>query len=415
MQKIKYKLKSTGETKWRYKYYREGKHVTVPQKSLPYIPKSEAQAEALRKQLEADYEAEKVEERQLSEWHEKYYSFRELFNQFEIYRKRVAKNSWKDKLSYFNNYVLHFFLEIKEAENLNLWANHREEFKNWLTTREKKRGTGNLSTQTMNHIFTEYNCFIDLMYSKGKCKNNLKIDLYEKSELNERNADDLITLEEYEFIRSQLEGVWQDFYTILYWTGMRINELYSMSLADVHRNQIPHEQLRQLLEAVFKEKPKCYFLLKHQLKDRKKISFKPLKSKKKINEKNTRYVPIYNTDAFNALAKYVRKQREEFKNGTPADRCMLFLGEFNLDKLNGRIQKAYEGSNLYQYKSAHLTRHAYATYLGGKDLSGVIQKLVLGHNEQTAARYNHLHETLVRKMANKENSAAYDDEWDDIA
>ena len=45
----------------------------------------------------------------------------------------------------------------------------------------------------------------------------------------------------------------------------------------------------------------------------------------------------------------------------------------------------------------------------------MIQKLVLGHNEQTAARYNHLHETLVRKMANKENSAAYDDEWDDIA
>src|SRR5690554_5309552 len=150
--------------RYRYRYWLNGKLKTIPQKDLPFKPKSDAQAEALRKKLEAQYEAEKAEERLSENWHEKYYDYAKLYEIFAAYRIRKAKNSHRDKLSYFRNYVLKYFLEVEDGlENLNQWRSKQESFFEWLINRPKQRGKGFLAKQTINHILTEYNVFMDYM------------------------------------------------------------------------------------------------------------------------------------------------------------------------------------------------------------------------------------------------------------
>ena len=397
----------SGKIRYRYRYWKGSKLVTIKQKDLPYKPENEAQAEALRRQLEAQYEAEKAEERLSENWHEKYYNYSELYDIFAAYRMRKAKHSYRDKLSYFRNYVLKYFLEIESGlENLNQWRSKQESFFEWLITRPKMRGQGFLAKQTVNHILTEYNVFMDYMRRKGYIKERCEIELLPKSELAERGPEWVIQDQEQLDIVQRLKAIDEisaDVFLILLRTGMRINELLSVEISSIKKGEIPHTQLAGMIKQAFGgKKVLCYVLLDKQLD--KEGEVKPLKSRSTASLKYARYVPILDKEVYNVLVKHIKRAKERRDD-------YLFFNVYPYPKLNSDLKKAYGKTDYKPIKTSHACRHTYATYLGGKDLTGTLQKLILGHDAKTAARYNHVHETLMAQLANEDNNV---DEWDFI-
>lgn len=376
---VRKEKRKDGTTRYRYRYYHEGKLRTVAQESLPFSPRSDAQAEALRRKLEAIYEKDKAEKRLDEKWHEKYFDFRLLEIEFSNYRKRVAKNSYEDKLSYFRNYIIKFFVEKERKVNMLHWKTRREAFFEWLLEREKIRGKGKLSKQTINHILTEFNVFIDYMCKKGHISEKFEISLIPRSELTERGAEWVIKEDEKEIILEKLKAKNEtsaDLFLILLSSGMRINELLSLGISDVRKGVIPHRQLENLLKETFGgRKLLCYLLLEKQI-DPKNGEYKPLKSKRKISLKHARYIPVYEVEVYNCIVKYIKHAKERGS-------LQLFHDLYDYSQLNKDLAKAYEGTR-FNSKTSHACRHTYAAYLGGEDLTGVLQKLILGHKRKNS-------------------------------
>ena len=66
------------------------------------------------------------------------------------------------------------------------------------------RGEGKLASQTINHIITEFNVFIDLMAQTGKIEAPFTINLLHKDELNKRGAEAVLSDEESELLLEEL-------------------------------------------------------------------------------------------------------------------------------------------------------------------------------------------------------------------
>ncbi len=405
---------SDGSVRYRYRYYEKGKLKSVLNSDLPYHPKTDEQAEVLRKRLESTYEAAKLETKSQEEWHEKYYSYNSLFETFAKYRKKKAKNSYKDKLSYFRNYVLLYFLEIQKLENLETWKERRYDFVLWLRERDKMRGEGKLASQTINHIITEFNVFIDLMAQTGKIEAPFTINLLHKDELNKRGAEAVLSDEESELLLEELakfDVKSSEIFRVLLNTGMRYNELLSLERSSIKKGEIPEKSLTKALNYGMANKTMyCYIVLSSQI-DKSTGKRKPLKSKKQISIADSRFVPIYDKETFNILVRALKESKAKEEE-------TLFHYFYKYSRLNRALKKAYDQigqyTKKYSYKSSHSARHTYATYLSQIDPSSYLATTILGHNYQTSARYNHTHAILMKKLINEANTVDIDD-WEEVA
>ncbi len=412
------KKKSDGTIIYAFKYRdKQGKQKSVPRSEWAHIKSTDKKAmEEFLPILEAKYDARKKEIQKRESWHDRYYNFVDLRKEFVNFRKRSTPKNWKTKLSWFDNYVLHYFLNIKKEPSLDAWSHSFGSFRDWLERHAKGVKTKKpLAYQSKNHCITELNKFMEHMAFLRKCDQAPRCPQFESKLVdNEKGAESVISDDEMKelclYLKKKHGAVYADLCKFLRHTGMRINEALGISLEDVKKGVPPNKPLQGLL-AIYKLKPIAYIVLEKQplgRDDEGKMSYSPLKSKNKISLSNARYIPITSKEVYNILVKYIKTQSELLKKnvyGKEKVNYPLFYDLVTDTILNDRMKDAYTSHKPLKglkRKTPHDFRHTKATEYGGLDFTGQLQKLVLGHGEKTAKRYNHIFEQMMEASANQE-------------
>ena len=392
--------------KYIYRYRDEaGKHRRVPIKE--YVqPEDDKAADRLKGILEARFDEKKTRIKEQKAWHEKYYNFKALVAVFDEERKKQAPNSWKSKRSWFN-YVLNYYLNIKQVPNLNEWKFHFEDFRDWLITAKSEnfRTKKSLSYASKNHIINELNCFLKIMAKKHKCDPQPKMESFDSNLVdNFRDAESIVTDDEATKIFNELKKLNKDFagfYYILKETGMRLNEVRGLSLGDVRSGPPPEKAMVKLFAAGGITKIKGYIVLKHQPVERLdsgEMKYKPLKSKPKIANKYNRYIPIIDKRAWDILKNKIQNLKDPYKNrvyGEKLTNYCFWFDSVNKNKFSSVLRKAYANTGI-DYKSPHCLRHSKSTYLASLDFTEQLSKMILGHTSKTTQRYIHLKDMMEK-------------------
>lgn len=364
----------------------------------------------------AEFDSMKARALRRQEWKSKYYNFSKLTSEYMKHCKKVQKNSWKNTEFYLYNYVLPYFLSEKHSNNPNNWNMYFQDFKNWLedvatTITEPKRI---ISYSSKNHCIKILNTFLNYLLITNKVDpvNVYKISGFSTDKLNSRDADDLIKPKEFEDVYNHLlrknEKVAILFQTA-YYTGMRFSEIYGLSMNNLYQGQVDDEMLRGALEQ-HNIDYYGYIVLESQPaeKTRKRlpdgtIKRKPLKSRKKICEKNNRVVPIIDKELFNNLVKLYKEQQKLHQKsvfGSDRDNYMLF-DEISTSICNRELHRGFKTTG-YKYKSFHCCRHTRCTELVGRTRDFVLARIWLGHTRQEVTlRYTHIFQQTAREAKRK--------------
>lgn len=407
---------SNGEDYFSIVYYDGKKKVRLKQTEHPKFETFE-EAQEWAKAKAASYDCLKARAMKRLEWKSKYYNFKELIDEYESWCKKAQKNSWKNTLFYLQNYVIHYFLDVVKENNPNNWPTYFEKFKNWLeedakTTRKPIR---NISYSSKNHCIKSLNTFLSFLVRNGKADpaNIYKITGFGRSTMNYRDADSLIPRKEFDHIYKRMLELDEQsaiFYQTCYFTGMRFNEVFGLSIDDLFPGEIEDNVLNKILDQhdieyygyiVLQDQP---FDKARKRNDDGSIDRKPLKSKKAISEKNNRIIPITDKDLYNNLVKLYKKQKELQKKrvyGLKAKNYVLF-DDLNVSMPKRFLESAYSLSG-YKYKTFHCCRHTRATELVGLTQNFILAKYWLGHSRQeTTERYTHIFQQSNRQAKNKE-------------
>jgi len=219
-----------------------------------------------------------------------------------------------------------------------------------------------------------------------------------------------------------------EFFSMLYWTGMRFNEAIGISLGDIYKGDISRDSFKNLLwrnRIYFNDEIKDvnnylyryfgFFTLGSQpdnngsrniTRDSNgKVDRKPLKSKKAISERNTRVVPIVNDDLWDSLVIRAKSAYQDWKNRThlTSDKSSYLLFEgINKTTTTNKLKKAFEECGV-RYKTWHCCRHTRGTFLYGKTGDKALSMSWLGHSsERVHDKYLHTYEALMREIKSKD-------------
>ena len=232
--------------------------------------------------------------------------------------------------------------------------------------------------------------------------------------LTEKGIEALISLDEMEEVYAQLikngaklEAV---FYRFLFFTGMRFNEALGLHPANIYDGKIEERALASHLErhsikyygyVVFNSQPD------HKtrgLRDPKGIiQRKPLKGRKRIDDRSARTVVITDKLLWNELVALHNQVLVHFDGklfGEDISQYPIFEGADKTSSAN-KLRKAYEKVGLH-YRSWHCCRHTRATMLIGETGNTFLARLWLGHSsEKVLNRYVHIYEAVVRSVKKK--------------
>jgi len=209
---------------------------------------TEDEAEECLKLLEAQYETEKIKiERRLT-WEKEYYNFAKLLDQYEKVQKKSAPNSWQNSVFYMKHYVLPFFLTQKKLNNIELWEDNFDEFRDWLERKARKIRSGDLiSYSSKNHAIKSLNTFLTHLYQKKLIHRVTKCDSFGAHLINKRTLDDVVYPHEMEAVYQKLidQGHKQEaiYFRFLFFSGMRLSEGLAISIADIFQGELPGNQL----------------------------------------------------------------------------------------------------------------------------------------------------------------------------
>lgn len=308
------------------------------------------------------------------------------------YCKKTQPNSWKNSRFDLENYVIPYFLDLKKSNNPNNWSLHFEDFKKWLEedayTIKKKKAL--ISYSTKNHCIKTLNTFLDYLKRQNLVDpvNIYKMTSFASHLVGSRNSDHLISKEEFQIVHGLLKdsnSMAAIFFQTAYWTAMRFNEIYGLSIDDLFIGELDEQVMGPALNH-HRIKYHGYILLssqpKNKIRDRQKdgsILRKPLKGKPKIDSKYDRIVPIIDKELFNNLVRLYKIQEENFKKkvyGSNPKDYVLFDGLTHSDVVVS-LRDAYQKTK-YKQKSYHCCRHTRCTELVGMTRDFVLARYWLG-------------------------------------
>lgn len=352
-------------------------------------------------------------------WKKTYYDFDKLFVKYESYLEEKQPRSYATYLAYFENHALAFFLGERKASNVNNWHVLFPDFRDWLKAR-KQKGGALLAATTKNHIIVSVNNFLAMLMERGlmDAESYRKCSLFEVGEENMKGAECVISPSEFQTIKAKLRAENKDAaeaFTVLYNTGMRLNEMLGINMAFLYPDEVSDARLTRELVKAEKEKYYGYIHLMHQpfdkhMKRKKDGSIKraPLKGRKTISHKNARIIPIFDKDTWNILVDRYEEQAKLLKKqewGTEEVNYLLFDG-LAVSTFTAAVQKAYSGTS-FEIKTPHDCRHTYATMLIGETGSPFLARLLLGHRKEAVLeRYNHIYEQLSQNAQKNQRRIA---------
>lgn len=425
--------------------YVKGKNVRLKKKDIENrfgkLITTEEEAQQVERLLKAEYESAKLRYEKKLEWMNKFYSFKALLDQYTERQKKRAPKGWKNSVHYLKYYVLPFFLEIRENNNITSWHLDYPHFITWLEEeatliRDKDK---KISYSSKNHSIKALNTFMRQLFEHNIVDRLHICECFDESLLNERTVDDVIQQHEADAVFNMLIEMGHpneaEYFLMLYWTGMRFNEGLGISLADIYKGHIPKAGFKNLLKrnGIFYYQDQYdnrdlyhlyygYFTLMSQPDNGSRnivrdsngvIKRKPLKMKKAINEKNTRVIPIINKDLWKVLVTRAKKASTAHKNKSnlsPHKSDYLLFPGISKTTSTNRLKEAFRKVNM-RYRSWHCCRHTRGTYLHSIREDTALGKRWLGHvSERVYQKYVHTHEALIREISSKNTNWEDDDD-----
>lgn len=403
---------SDGTTTYSLQYYEKGKRKRITQEEMKRRfgreIASQEDAEACMKMFEQLHEKEILQIKRRLEWENKYYNFPALVEKFTEWQKENAPNSWENNVSYLRLYVLPFFLTEKKLNSAELFDDHFEEYKNWLLTEKKIRGGRPMSYSGRNHAIKALNLFLKHLFEKNIILKFKPCRPFPEHLQNTRTIDDVFTDDEIKKLEVALRELGRneeaDFLLLLYYTGLRFNEAAGLSAADICEGTIDHEPLAKRLEQA-EVAYTGYLVVDSQYvgkSENGRVLRKPLKGRKKIEDKHARFVPVTDKKLWNLLCDRLSALEKDF--GTRGHSMKDYL-LFNIDDATSSnwFKRAQETIKI-RYRPWHCLRHTRATLLAGSLSDEGLIRLWLGHRSvRVFERYNHLYESMIR-AAKKTNT-----------
>ena len=364
----------------------------------------------------ADFDTQKARALRRVEWKKKYYNFSKLTEEYIEYYKKKFPNSWKNTQFYLYHYVVPYFLENKGCNNPNQWPTYFEDYKDWLENEAKtiKEPRTIIAYASKNHCVKTLNTFLTYLVRNNKVDptNIYKLNGFPVDKLNSRDADSLISNEDFEAVYTQLLELNKNvaiFFQTAYHTGMRFNEIFGLSIDDLFAGEIEDKVISKALKD---HNIDCYGYIvlgsqpRTKTRTRNKdgsIDRKPLKGRKKICEKNNRIVPITDKELYNNLVYLYKEQQKLLKQrkygGDPKN--YVLFEELSTSECNRFLNKGFFKSRK-KYRSFHCCRHTRCTELVGMTRDFVLARMWLGHQRQeTTLRYTHIYQQSVREVKKK--------------
>lgn len=374
-------------------------------------------SEAIRclKLLEAEVDSETQRRKNILKWQKEYYSFNALLNDFIDLQKRDAPRSWKNSQHYMQYYVLVYFLEVAQCNNILVWYKHYDNFKLWLQkdARLLSDPDQSIATSSANHCIKALNKFMEDLWQKDIITKFKKLKPFPDFLLKEKDVSNIIPAHEFNSVSKYLASTGNseesEFLELLYETGMRFAEGLGVSLADIYPKQAEIDGDIGLWLQRHNIKYQAFIVLQSQL-DYRNIEEKgqhhrvPLKMKKKIGGKHgTRIIPITTISLWEKILKRLQKQENLWKTSqgskTKKENFLLFDVD-RLTKSSSRLAliDAYEKCG-FEYKTPHDCRHTRGTFLYSQTQSKELCKLWMGHvSDKVFTKYIHTYETMEREI-----------------
>lgn len=386
-----------------------GKRKRIPKSKYPRIT-TEQEARDYANSMEGYEQSQKESIKAKTAWKDKYHVHSLLLNKFIEHHKEEAKNSWyRTKIS-LTFHVFHYFLDVAQANNANFWYRKFPEFRTWLKNEARTNIGKPLATATANkaiHALNNYLSFlgtigeIDYDISQRKCKSF--------QEHNEKNYTHVIQEREFSIIYEKLGEINQDvadFWYVLYFTGLRFNELHCLPMSFIRKGQAPDSMHEELKRYNYTKDYFGFIRLESQGLTRggkglKRdefgvVSRKPLKGRKTISAKNTRIIPIVDKECWNILATRYKAQlklKESRIYGSEQINYLLF-GEAINSSASRWLAEVYLTTS-FKAKTWHDLRHTFCTNFCGKTKNFYLTRAILGHSEKVFERYLHIYERIA--------------------
>lgn len=348
------------------------------------------------------------------QWRKKHYDFDVLLDRFSKYQKTRAPNSWGNDIHYLKKYVFHFFLGMKDANNLGNWSLYFESFRQWLQeVRPLKYQRKRLAFSTINKCITATNVFLNWASVSGLVERVPKCPVFPRHLLNSIGADDLVERHEIEEIYNALKmirAVSADLYKTIAYTGLRINEAIGLSLAFLFEGQIGGIKARKIHKALGRHRLRYhgFICLESQpalksIRDKQgRVPRKPLKGRKTIHPRNFRYVPIFDREVWNILVHRWNRQLESFhKKKAERDKGdYLLFEEITAAVFYSDLLKAHRMVHHVRFRGPHKLRHTFLTWFYDKTNEDMfLAEKVAGHRDRkTMENYSHLAEQIGNEI-----------------
>ena len=368
----------------------------------------EQEAESIRKLLAQELGYREGEKELRLAWSELSTDFSQLVAQYHAWHRKTAPNSHDTTLHYLQHYVCYYFLQIASCEELDAWTLHYDGFREWLEEEATviRNATKRLSYNSKNHCIHALNTFMRFLHRKRVVAYFVPCPRFPEYQLAQKSVEDLLSQEEMEKVYGylQAQGLQKEaiFWRLLYFTGMRFNEARGLSLENLYEGQIEDKVFAEKLLAhkmaylgylVIDSQPAKKTL--HIRQPEGNILRKPLKGRRKIDEKSARTIPIVDPVLWQDLAKLYNMEIAKFQNQIWGEKTCNYLLFEGIRRTS--FQEAYRNLQL-PYHSPHCCRHTRATLLIGETGDPILTRMWLGHTSQRVLdRYVHVYQSCVRK------------------
>ena len=421
------KLKSG--VRYYLRYWEKGKNKCVPRKVLdddptfagiyPFENREDAEFFIKKKYAMADYKNHSYGLSYLKN-KKKYYSLDKMTLEFFEDVKESCPMSYESSMLYFSRYVLPYFVFIKKELNVAKWHMFFRDYRNWLRDQARVRSDYSqpevymnqnnenkpLSYSSKNHCIRILNSFLKSMVYRNYLppEVNIKCQSFERYlvDQNARTHKDIVGRDEYEMLKNKL-GVSKDFFTVLYNTGMRFSELYSLSSEDLFFEEHVEDGIEDWMkDALIASGYKIYgyVVLTSQIADKVRsrepdgsVKRKPLKGRKSISLKDGRVIPIMDEEAMNVLIERYNRCLDEFDSGKfGVNEKNYFL----FDEGVNEIRRDFSGVSSKGFHAS--CRHSFTTHLIGKTRNQILTRSITGHRSiDVFDRYVHIYEAYLMK------------------
>lgn len=353
--------------------------------------KKEAQSE--RKKIELQLGIAQARAKKRFEFLQKFNDQSKLFDSYQTWRQKVAKNSWKEEVSRMTCYVFPYFIGQLNLNHPSLWFEHWQSFQDHLGTPIRKNTKGKeLSVNTKDNIIRAANSFITFVEMSEGGSPIKRLPEFKYEEKGRRGAESVYSQSEIDKVVTEFQKSGHEKYAALFYilsmTGLRVSEGIGLLAQDIVVGQVPPQE--KWIFTALKDKTELYgfILLKSQPFDSNHLVINgvakraPLKKRKRIAPEYNRLIPLIDeklTRLLSGLKKQAGSTGLIFEDCTYREFYKIFTNVRTTVKLS-------------KEKDIHSLRHTFATRLAKLcDGDPRIVEKVLGHSDpKMTVRYNHL-------------------------